>query len=124
MAAEKKPVTATDTAGFVVPDKGVYGGVVTTTANLLSGTDEHHPSTQGMRFSRWYFGPSASANDIDTADYWTSNIKGIVALAWQPADATDDKVSPTLTTAATGLITFTAENATNNEGWLWVLSAG
>lgn len=117
----KTPVVDNTTAGYVVPGKSVYGGVSTTTNNLLSDVDTHIADRQGLKLSIFYFGPSNSANDIDTGDTWTSNISNIVALAWQPADATDDKVSPSLTTQATGVVTFTAENATNNEGWLWVL---
>lgn len=120
--AAKTPVTTRSTAGYVDPGLGVYGGVATGTNNLVSDVDEHLVNRNGLKLSIFYFGPSASANDIDDGDTWTSNIPGIKAVAWQGADIADDCVAATLTTAATGVITFAAENA-NSEGWLWVLHA-
>ena len=116
----KTPIIDNTTDGFVVPGNGVYGGVATVTQNLLTDTDEHHSNRNGLHLSIFYFGPSNSANDIDTGDTWASNIPGVVASAWQAADGTDDKVTSALTTAASGTFTFTSQN-TNNEGWLWVL---
>lgn len=120
--AAKVPIATAATDGFVVPGLGVYGGVQTTTNNLLTDVNEHHSNRLGLKFGFYYFGPSSSANDIDTGDTWTSNISGVVASAWQAADPTDDKVTSALTTAATGIFTFTSQN-TNNQGWLWVLSS-
>jgi len=116
----KTPVIDNTIAGFVDPGKGVYGGVNTSTANLLTGTDEHHANRLGLKMSIFYFGPSAGAFDIDDEDTWTSNIPGIVAVAWQGADPDDDAVVPFLSTAATGVITFQSESD-HSEGWLWVL---
>jgi hypothetical protein len=120
--AAKTPVMTRSTAGHVEPGLGVYGGVCAVTDNILSDTAEHLANRNGLKLSIFYFGPSASANDIDNGDTWTSNIQGIKAVAWQGADAADDCCAATLTTAATGVITFQAENA-NSEGWLWVLHA-
>lgn len=116
----KTPVVSPATAGYVVPGLGVYGGVNTSTANLLTGTAEHHANRNGLQLSIFYFGPSASGFDIDDTDTWTSGIKGIVAVAWQGSDPDDDAVVPFLSTAATGVVTFQSESA-NSEGWLWVL---
>ena len=118
--AAKTPIIDNTVAGYVVPGLGVYGGVATVTQNLLTDTAEHHSNRNGLLLSFHYFGPSNSANDIDTGDTWSSNIPGVVASAWQAADATDDKVTSALTTQAGGIFTFTSQN-TNNEGWLWVL---
>jgi hypothetical protein len=104
------------TAGYVDPDRGVYGGVNTSTADLLTGVNQHYDNVQGMRFSRWFF------SDIDDTDSWTSNLPGVVAVAWQGADPDDDAVVPFLEEPVAGKITFQAENA-NSVGWLWVISA-
>jgi len=114
--AAKTPLTTTSTAGYVVPSQGIYGGVNAANAAMTTnGT--HHASRQDLRLSIFYF------TDIDDTDTWTSNIPGIVAVAWQANQADTDKVGATLTTAATGVITFDAQNA-NSAGWLWVLSRG
>ena len=111
------PVTDNTTAGFVDPDKGVYGGVNTSTANLLSGVNQHNDDVKGLRFSRWYF------SSVGNADDWTSNLPGVVAVAWQAADPDDDAGGVFLATALTGNIQFQMQNAAS-EGWLWVISAG
>lgn len=115
--AAKTPVIDNTTAGYVDPDKGVYGGVNTSTANLLSGVNQHYHNVKSLRFSRWFF------DDMDNADSWTSYIPGVVAVAWQGADPDDDAACPFLEDAATGKITIQSEND-DIEGWLWVLSAG
>ncbi len=110
------PVTDNTTAGFVDPDRGVYGGVNTSTANLLSGVDQHNDNVKALRFTRWYF------ISVDNADDWTSNLPGVVAVAWQGADSDDDAGGVFLATAAGGVIQFQMQNS-SSEGWLWVLSS-
>lgn len=111
--AEKTPITAKTTAGYVDPGKGVFGGVNAVDAALISnGT--HFADRHGFQFSIFPFA------DIDDGDTWTSGIHGVIAVAWQADQADTDKVGATLTEAATGTITFDAENADSN-GWLWVL---
>jgi hypothetical protein len=115
-------LTTTTTAGYVNPKLGLYtcgpgrgtSTVATATNNLKSDVADSMSNRNGLQMSIFFF------TDIDTTDTWTSGIPGIKAVAWQPADATDDVVSPVLTTVATGIITFIATNA-NSEGWLWVL---
>ncbi len=121
--AVKTPVTDNTVAGYVVPGKGMYGGVGTTTNNLLTDVDQHLADRQGLKEDIFYFGPSNSAKDIDNGDVWTSNIPGIVRVFWSAADATDDLVNPVLTAAANGEITFISTNS-NNEGWLLVKHGG
>jgi len=114
--AAKTPVTTTTTAGYVVPALGVYGGVNAVNAALITnGT--HTANRLGLKMGIYYF------SDVDDTDTWTSNIPNIVAVAWQADQANTDKVGASLTTAATGVITFDCENA-NSNGWLWVLSQG
>ncbi len=110
------PVTDNTTAGYVDPDRGVYGGVNTSTANLLSGVDQHNDNVKALRFTRWYFSSAGNADD------WTSNIPGIVAVAWQAADPDDDAGGVYLKTALAGVVGFQMQNSAS-EGWLWVLSS-
>jgi hypothetical protein len=106
--------TAKGTAGFV--DKGVYGGVVTITGELLGDIAEHHPNREGMKLSIWH------VTDADNTDTLTTGIDSIVAVAWQADDATDDDCRWALTTQATGILTCVATQA--NSGWLWILHKG
>lgn len=110
--AAKTP-TAFGTSGYVDPQRSLYGGVATATNNLLSDVDQHIPDALGLKLSRFHF------SDIDDGDTYTSGIPGIVAVAFQAEDIGDDHVAATLTTAATGEITFGSANA-NSAGWLWV----
>lgn len=112
--AAKTPVTQ-GTAGYPGAN-GVFGGVNPISTALIT-VGALHASVDGMKFRRYYFA------DIDDTDTWTSNIQGIVAVAWQADQVDADIVAATLTTAATGVITFDAQNA-NSNGWLWVLSRG
>ncbi len=107
------PALTAATTGFVVPGLGVYGGVNTSTANLLSGVNDHHANCLGLQISRYYFASAANTN------VWTSGIRGIVAVAWQGADPDDDGGCPFLSSASTGAIQFQMEGTA--EGWLWVL---
>jgi hypothetical protein len=109
------PVTQ-GTTGYIHPDLGVWGGVCAIGDNIRTDTAEPLANRKGLRLSIWYFAT------VDDADYWTSNLKGVKACAWQGFDATDDCGAATLTTAATGVITFTSEGGAM-EGCLWVLSA-
>ncbi len=101
-------------------NRRIHGGVNPVTTSLITvGT--LHGSLNGLRHTVWpFFGAD---NDIDDADVWTSGIQGIVALAWQANQANTDLVTATLTTAATGAITFKATNA-GSVGWLHVWSHG
>jgi hypothetical protein len=110
----KTPLATKSTAGYVVPELGIYGGV-NPVATALTSVGQSHPNRSGLKMTTWYF------TDIDDTDTWTSGIPGIVAVAWQANQADTDKVGASLTTAATGVVTFDAENA-NSAGWLWVLS--
>ncbi len=107
------------TAGFVVPGASVYGAgstASTTTNNLRSDVDTHYSNRNGLKFSIFFFAGITNA----TGDAWASAIPGIVALAWQGADATDDAGVPILTSPSAGTIQFEMENA-SAAGWLWVL---
>ncbi len=110
------PAITAATTGFVVPGASVYGAgstASTSTNNLLSDVDKHYANRNGLKFSIFYF--AAAAN----TDTWTSNIPGIVALAWQGADADDDAGVPFLSTPSSGEVTFQMQGTA--EGWLWVL---
>jgi hypothetical protein len=102
------------TTGYVVPGKGVYGGVTEAGANLLFAIDEHHSNRLGLKMSIYYF------ESVGNADTWASGIRGIVAVAWQPADADDDAGAPFLSAKETGTIQFQMENAASS-GWIWIL---
>ena len=111
--AAKTPTMTRSTAGFTEPGKSLYTGVNAVDADLITnGT--HVADRNGFKLDVFYF------SDIDDADTWASGIKSIQAVAWQADQADTDKVAATLTAAATGTITFDAENA-NSNGWLWVL---
>ena len=118
--AVKSPVTTTTTAGYVDPNRTVYGGVNAIAADLISnGT--HYPGVAGMRFTRWYF------SDMDDTDTWGPTSTPAppprpVAVAWQPDQADTDICAVTITTAGEApVITIDCENA-NSKGWVWVLS--
>ena len=113
--APKTPVIDRTPAGFVVPGKGVYGGVNAINGALLTN-GKHHADRNGFQLDIFHFA------DIDDTDTWTSNIEGIIAVAWQADQVDADIVVATLTTADTGVITFDAQN-TDSVGWLWVLHA-
>ncbi len=108
------PAATAATTGFVVPGLGVYGGVNTSTANLLSVVDEHHANRNGLKMDIFYF------SSVGNTNVWTSNIPGIVAVAWQGADADDEACVPFLSMAASGAVTFQMQNS-YSEGWLWIL---
>jgi len=124
--AAKTPTTTKTTAGYVDPALGLYGCgpntktysssvIATATNNLKTDVKDLISNRNGLKLSIFFF------SDIDAAgDTWTSGLPNIKACAWQPADATDDKVSAVCTAKSTGTITFVAQNA-NSEGWLWVL---
>ncbi len=56
---------------------------------------------------------------VANAGTYASGIPNIIAVAWQPEDATDDDVRPYLVTQATGLVAFVAGGT--RAGWLWIL---
>lgn len=117
--AAKTP-TARGTTGYV--GNGVYGGVATTTNNLLSDVATHFPDRSGFALSIFHF------SDIDNLDTWTSEIKNAFACAWQAEDGADDCCSVAITSYTTAqsrarggaVFTFQAENS-DSAGWLWVL---
>lgn len=111
MGAVTPSVSVSDT-GYVNPHNGVFGGVATATNNLRTDVASLRNNVQGCLFTRHYFG------DVSTGDTWTSNIPNIVAVAWQPADATDDAAGVFLSAQATGAVGWIGTNA---EGWLWVI---
>lgn len=114
--AAKTPAASAATSGFVEPNHGLYGGVNAVDAALITnGT--HQANRSGLRHRAFYFA------DIDNTDTWTSGLTTIVAVAWQPDQADTDLVGATLTTAATGVVTFAATNA-NSNGWLHVWTRG
>ena len=106
--------TAQGTAGFV--SKGVYGGVATVTNTILTDVAEHLADRSGLKLSIWHLTAVADAETL------TTGIDSIKAVAWQPDDCTDDDVRPTLTTQATGIVTFKAGGS--RKGWLWILHGG
>jgi hypothetical protein len=113
--AAKVPVSAGTTGHVNV--RNVFGGITAEAGTrLTSGTRLSHIGAQ----LEIYPFTAATASDIDDGDQWTSGIPNIIACAWQPDVANDDLVAPTLITQATGVIDFSATNATNL-GWLWVL---
>lgn len=97
----------------------VYGAgstASTTSNNLRSDVDTHYANRNGLKMSIFFFSGITNA----TGDTWASNIPGIVAVAWQGADATDDAGVPFLETPASGTVRFEMQNG-SAEGWLWVL---
>jgi hypothetical protein len=114
MGAAKTPVMDNTTSGFTVPNlPSVWGGVNAINADLISnGT--HKSNANDLKFEIYYF------SDIDDTDWWTSNIPNLFAVAWQADQVNADIVAATITTQATGVVTFDAQNA-NSNGWLWVL---
>ncbi|GAG32180.1 unnamed protein product [marine sediment metagenome] len=110
----KTPVMDNTTAGYTVPMiPSVRGGVNAVNADLITnGT--HKANGNDLKWQNYYF------SDIDDTDTWTSNIPNIFAVAWQGDQVDTDRVAATVTTAATGIVTFGAENA-NSKGWLWVM---
>ena len=106
----KTPV-ARGTSGF--PAEGVYAGTVAAASARLTNAT-FFPNRNGMLLDIFYFA------DIDDTDTWSSGIPNIAAVAWQPDTATGDLIGATVTTQATGVVTFSATNA-NSNGWLWVL---
>ena len=112
--AAKTPVTTKTTSGYVEPAAGIFGGVNPITTTLLL-VGKSYAQRADLKEGIYFF------SDIDDGDTWTSNIPGIVAVAWQADQADDDLIGATLTTAATGVITFQGET-TNATGWLWVKS--
>lgn len=107
--------TTKSTAGYVDPGMGVFGGVVTATANLNSGTDQPLSNRHGLQLQIFH------VTDMGTGETIATGIPNIVAVAWQPEDCTDDVAGVCLTAQSTGTVTFIATNAAN-AGWLWVLS--
>jgi hypothetical protein len=69
----------------------------------------------GLKHQCFYFA------DVDTADSWTSGIRGIVSLAW--ANEGLGGVATSLTAADTGEISLAGSSA-NRKGWLHVWSRG
>ena len=112
--AAKTPNMTRSTAGFVDSRMGLFGGVVSVTDNLNTGTNEHISNRNNLELLIFHF------TDIDTGDTWTSGMDNIVAVAWQPEDPNDDSVRPALTTQLTGVVEFVSDNA-DSAGWLWLL---
>jgi hypothetical protein len=116
----KTPVTTRSTAGYVIPEQGVYGGVNAVSASLITnGT--LHSNDKDLKLKKYFF------SDIDTGDTWASGIQGAVACAWQTDQADADLGGVSITTVKStatpfgAIFTFDVENA-NSVGWLWVLS--
>lgn len=101
------------TTGFL-PTSNVFAGpVAAASERTTAGTVQSH---KGSQLEVFYFA------DVDNNDTWTSNIPNIQAVAWQPSNGDDDWVAATVTTQATGVVTFGTDNAASgNSGWLWVL---
>ena len=106
-------VTDNTTSGFVDVKTGVFGGVVAVTDNLLTDTNLPVVNRLGMDLLVY------RCIDVANAETITFSRPDIVALAWQPEDATDDDVRAALTTQATGVVTFVAGGT--RQGWLWML---
>jgi hypothetical protein len=104
------------TAGYVDPRMGVYGGVCAVTDNLVSDTDQLRSNRNGLELLIFHVTAVANAETL------TTYIDDIVAVAWQPEDATDDDVRVSLTTQANGILTFVAGGT--RQGWLWILHGG
>ena len=113
MAAET-PELARDTSGYTDPSvPTVWGGVNAGGASLITnGT--HFPNAGAFKLDIYFF------DAIDNGSTWASGIQGIVALAVQGDDIDTDRVSATLTTAATGAIEFGSENG-STPCWLLVI---
>lgn len=108
--AAKTPV-AVGGSGYVPPFNAFTGVNAVAAALITNGTIQGHG---GFKLEVYAFA------DIDDTDTWTSNIQNIAAVAWQADQADTDKVGASVTTQATGVVTFDVENA-NSTGWLWVL---
>ena len=111
------PVVTRSTSGFVDPGFGVYGGVNPINTNLIDvGTSISNRI--GYQLSIFFF---SAVNDTDD---WTSDMNGIIAVAWQPDQANEDICAVTLTTQGTGqtsaVVTWNCQNSSSG-GWLWVL---
>lgn len=107
------PAATAATTGFC-PQRSVFAGEVATgTERTTGGTIQSHT---GSVLEVYFF------DDVDNNDTWTSGIPNIQAVAWQPSNGDDDWVAATVTTQATGVVTFGTDNAAStNAGWLWVL---
>lgn len=104
------------TAGFVDPRMGVFGGVCAVTDNLNTDTNQPQANRNGMELLIFHLTSVANTNTF------TTGINDIVGVSWQPEDATDDDVRPSLTTQTTGVVTFVAGGT--RAGWLWILRGG
>ena len=109
--------TTKSTAGYVDPHLGMFGGVVSVTANLNTGTNQPIANRHGLDELIWH------VTDIGDADTITFGIPNIVSVWWQSEDASDDLVTVSLTTQATGVVTFKATNAAN-AGWILLKLGG
>ena len=110
--AAKTPV-AVGTAGWVRPERELYGApAIATTETLLVTAAIINLDNLSRRIV--YF------SDIDTTDTWASGISGIqvVAVVSNDADAT---VAPVAAWDAAGVVTFTSSGS-NWAGWviLWI----
>ncbi|MEE9184212.1 MAG: hypothetical protein V3U39_06995 [Acidimicrobiia bacterium] len=103
--------TTKSTAGYVDPKLGMFGGVVSVTDNLNTDTNLPVANRIGLDDLIWH------VTDIGDADTIAFGIPNIVAVFWQSEDASDDLVTVSLTTQATGTVTFKATNAAN-AGWI------
>ncbi len=109
------PVTDTTTAGYVIPNLGVYGGEAATSESILTEGKRFH-NRNNMKLRIYYF------SSIGDGDTWTSGIKGIIACAFQADNDLNWQIVASPTVAATGVVTFQTNGAAR-KGWLWVLSA-
>jgi hypothetical protein len=110
----KTPATATSTAGYVDPQRGYYGGELATTETVLANATKANDRLNLIQ-EQYYF------DDVDDTDTWTSGIAGIKQVAWIGNDVDVDVATASLTTAATGVITFQT-SASNIKGWvvIWI----
>lgn len=121
-------VTVTTTrsgTGFVEPDSGVFGGVITS-AQVYTSNGSVHSMTDMRPFIRYI----ASVSDGDTWDSSSTGgppPKGAIAAFWQGDDVSADRGCAFVTSqggpGANAAIEFGMENAASS-GWVLVLSRG
>jgi len=97
----------------------VSGGIATKSLNRLTlnaadPANRRHPF-KGAELEVFHF------TDVNDGDQWASGIPNILAVAWQPDQASDDWVAATNETVAGSIIFGTDGGASANVGWLWVL---
>jgi hypothetical protein len=107
--------------GYVYGVANSDGDVATDTNNLMTDGGTIHP-TAGLTMTVLKF------IDVDDADTHDSELKGVIACAWQPEEADVDMASVFVNTGTAAgardragtTFTFKVTNASTS-GWLWVL---